>query len=240
MCLLKRITKPRFTLFHDLVRRDLLNKGHVSFLCEQSQDSLGRFTNLEMYQHYLNGCDPRYFPWVHDLADRVESMLPYQSTPELEITDYFCESGGWITGTGLFASSFVNVIVETYLETPGNALFTEKTFKTIYHRRPFFLLGSPNSLKEFRSLGFRTFDRWFDESYDWGNDPTQRALKISAQLNTICAQPIEQARAMLDDMRPVLEHNYNRLAELRVELGQQVDRIDRFILDTVDKYQKKP
>jgi hypothetical protein len=240
MCLAKRVWAPRFAMFHDLVRNDLLDRGHVSFLCERTDASCSRYSAVDSYRQLITEFDPTHFAWIHDLADRVEAMLPYQSTAKLEITDYFCESGGWITDSSLFASSFVNVIVETYLETPGNPVFTEKTFKTIYHQRPFFLLGSPNSLRELRNLGFQTFDRWFDESYDWGNDPTQRALKISSQIRSICELPLPQIRIMLEDMRPVIEHNYNRLAELRLELGQQVDRIDRFILDTVDKYQKKP
>lgn len=236
MCLIKRVHSTRFALFHDLARHNLLSQGHASFHCEQIDANQQRYSAVQFYRQVIQQFDHKHYAWIHNMADRVESMLPYQSTPELAITDDFCKSGGWITDSRLFATSFVNVIVETYLETPGNPVFTEKTFKTIYHQRPFFLLGSPNSLRELRGLGFRTFDRWFDESYDWGNDPTQRALQISAQIQKLCEMPIQDIQGMLLDMRPTIEHNYHRLAELREELGQRVDSIDRLILGVVDKF----
>jgi hypothetical protein len=237
MCLLKRITKARFVLFHELVNFNLLDKGHVSFMFEQVGDS-GRYTGIGQYREFAKSFVFKNYGWSSDLQERVEKILPYQNHSKLAITDNFCSSGGWITDSDLFASSFVNVIVETYLETPGNAVFTEKTFKTIYHRRPFFLLGSPNSLVELRNLGFRTFDRWFDESYDWGPNPLARALKISSQIRKLCELSLPEIRTMLLEMKPIIEHNYHRLAELRQQLGKRVDQIDRYIIERVEKLAK--
>ena len=48
-----------------------------------------------------------------------------------------------------------------------NSLFiTEKTFKPILNKSPFLISGSPYTLAYLRKLGFETFDKLFDESYD--------------------------------------------------------------------------
>lgn len=234
MCLNKRIVEPRFLWFHDLYRKDLISKGHVSFLCEGERQQYPDYT---VYNHYYNILIKDY-PWLDNLQSEVKCQLPIQTTDKLEISDSHCGSGGWITDSDLFATSFVNVISETYFNLPGNPIFTEKIFKTIYHCRPFFLLGSPGTLTDLRALGFKTFSPWFDETYDYGNNVNDRALQISNQVEKLCQLSLDQIQDMLMDMRPVLEHNYNRLRELSNELDQTVDQIDHWIIKKINSFTK--
>ena len=232
MCLNKRMVEPRFLWFHDLYRKGLISKGHVSFLCEGERQ---QYPDYSVYEKYFQLLESEY-PWLSDLHDEVKNYLPIQTTTKLDITDTHCGSGGWITDSDLFATSFVNVISETYFSLPGTPIFTEKIFKTIYHCRPFFLLGSPGTLTDLRALGFKTFDRWFDETYDYGNNINNRALNISAQVEQLCKLSLDQVQDMLMEMRPVLEHNYNRLKELSKELDQRVDQIDSWIIKKLNSF----
>ena len=54
------------------------------------------------------------------------------------------------------------------------AMFSEKEAKPIVAKRPFIIFGACGQLKAFRSLGFKTFDRVIDESYDLIEDKQER------------------------------------------------------------------
>lgn len=82
---------------------------------------------------------------------------------------------------------------------------TEKIFKPIVARRPFILVAAPGNLAYLKSYGFRTFDRWIDESYDQIQDPDLRLQHIVAQLAKFSPADIPE---LLTDMQSVLDYNY--------------------------------
>ena len=73
------------------------------------------------------------------------------------------------------------VIVETYQDQAG-VFLTEKTFKPIMYGHPFILYGQPRSLEYLKTLGFKTFNDIFDESYDTITDTNKRHQKIIEQI----------------------------------------------------------
>ena len=99
-----------------------------------------------------------------------------------------------------------SVVNETVFFEPKLHL-TEKIFQPIVCSRPFILAAAPGNLAYLRSYGFQTFGDWIDESYDSIKDPDQRMDRIADILADICDRPLCELQSMLDDMRPVLEHN---------------------------------
>lgn len=99
--------------------------------------------------------------------------------------------------------------------------FTEKTYRSIFYKRPFLLFGSQHQLKMLHRFGFKTFDDiLFDESYDNIENWQDRLTAIIAEAKRICTtKTLEEVHNIMysDAMKSVLEHNYNRL----IELGQQ-------------------
>lgn len=55
--------------------------------------------------------------------------------------------------------------------------WTEKTFKALYYELPFMVVGVPGTLSGLKSLGFKTFPEFFDESYD-SIDSTEERSKV--------------------------------------------------------------
>ena len=118
---------------------------------------------------------------------------------------------------------------------------TEKIFKPIVIRRPFMLVGGVGNLAYLKSYGFKTFDRWIDESYDNETDPEARLRMVSDQLDYLRTQDITQ---MHEQMQEVLEYNhqhfYGKFREIIVDellwnFKKQVnwynhDRIERYRL----------
>jgi hypothetical protein len=104
--------------------------------------------------------------------------------------------------------SFVYVVTETcYWERKCH--LTEKIFKPIVSRMPFILVGCAHNLEYLRSYGFKTFDRWIDESYDTIEDPIERMYAIGAVLLDISNRSLDDLQVILCEMQEVLDYNYN-------------------------------
>lgn len=94
------------------------------------------------------------------------------------------------------------------------ANISEKTLYGFDYRMPLILVAPPYSLKYLQKLGFRTFDRWWDESYDKEEKHETRLLKIFDLIDYIDTMNIEQLNTMYTDMKEVLDHNYFVLEQL--------------------------
>jgi hypothetical protein len=105
-------------------------------------------------------------------------------------------------------SALWNVVSETIFYDKKLHL-TEKIFKPIVACRPFILVGAVGNLAYLKKYGFKTFDRWVDESYDDIEDPDQRIEHITGELQRLCSMPMDELRIMEKEMRDVLEHNFN-------------------------------
>ena len=104
--------------------------------------------------------------------------------------------------------SFVYVVTETcYWESKCH--LTEKIFKPIVSKMPFILIGPAHNLEYLRSYGFKTFDYWWDESYDEIEDPILRMKEIGNVLSRICKMSTKDLQFELKEMQDVLDHNYN-------------------------------
>lgn len=103
-----------------------------------------------------------------------------------------------------------NVVSETVFY--HNKLhLTEKTFKPIVARRPFILVAAPGNLAYLKSYGFKTFDRWIDESYDTIEDPDLRIQAITQELKKLCTLSESELQIMYQEMQEVLDYNFNHL-----------------------------
>ena len=105
-------------------------------------------------------------------------------------------------------NTFVSLISET---TTINEVifFSEKIFKPIYACQPFILVSSKNSLKKLKELGFKTFDRWWDEGYDEKETLKERIDEIEKILVDLCSKSDEELCKILNEMEEVLIHNFN-------------------------------
>jgi hypothetical protein len=108
-------------------------------------------------------------------------------------------------------TSFLSLVAETLPEIP---FFSEKTFKPLAIGHPFISFGGKGQLHHLRSMGFLTFNDWWDETYDeiddW-MDRTQRIVEIIERLHLMSIQTLKNMR---HDMHPVLVHNQNVFRDL--------------------------
>jgi len=111
-----------------------------------------------------------------------------------------------------YKNFFVDLVCETF--TTGNTFFvTEKFWRAVSTKTPFIIQGPQHILRRLKQLGFKTFDRWWDEGYDEDPYPAgqDEIKKVLAKLSAISLVDINN---MYQDMQLVLDHNYNHMMNL--------------------------
>ena len=73
--------------------------------------------------------------------------------------------------------------------------------------RPFVLAAPPFTLRLMKQLGFKTFDAWWDESYDQEPDDKKRIRKLKNTLDFIASMSYNDKQLVLVEMEEVLQHN---------------------------------
>lgn len=121
----------------------------------------------------------------------------------------------------LYSEFFVDVVAETY-NTGLSFFITEKTLRPMLALTPFVINAPQGYLSTLRSdYGIRTFDQWWDESYDQyqGYERIQHIYRVIDQLNELNS---EQWQQMYQDMLPTLQHNQQQL--LAYEQRRRISR----------------
>lgn len=145
----------------------------------------------------------------------MEYYKTYDST-----TGYSYDTTNWVkdvqTGDSInieaHLKTFVNIITET-LTSPDIIFITEKTYKSIYTCQPFIIVGNFGTIKKLKELGFKTFDNWWDESYDEEPDLEIRIQKIINVLEEIASWDFDKCAKVRNEMREVLIHNYTKMLD---------------------------
>lgn len=108
----------------------------------------------------------------------------------------------------IYNDCFVDIVTETRFAQPtGN--FSEKVLQPVQYMKPFILLAPPYTLECLKSFGYKTFEDFWDESYDTTEDHGDRLAKIFTIIKDILERPPEALVEMYKQMYPILEHNRN-------------------------------
>jgi hypothetical protein len=189
----------RSLLVNELYKNNLLDSGYVSYSHHCPDD--GRFDDNLRRGVPEYTFDPAYIEEAIDNINQISELridFAGQDIPNQSML---------LSPMDQLMKSFVFLVTETcFFQTKTH--LTEKIFKPIVLRMPFVLAGCAHNLEYLRSYGFRTFSEYWDESYDTVEDPMQRIQAIVQVIKTISRLSLKQQQAMLLDMQPILEHNY--------------------------------
>lgn len=106
-----------------------------------------------------------------------------------------------------YQKTFCSVVSESSVEQ-GKLFFSEKTSKPLFAKQPFIMVGNPYSLQKLHELGFKTFNEFWDESYDLEKSFERRLEKILNVMEEINKKSLIELQQMLLDMEGILEHNH--------------------------------
>lgn len=109
--------------------------------------------------------------------------------------------------------TFLSIVTETLID--DSVLFiSEKIWKPIILGHPFMILGNVNTLKYLKDLGFKTFDNWFDESYDSERIHHKRVEMIVSQVIKFKDKSVEELKQIREEMKDTCRYNRNRFLEM--------------------------
>ena len=107
---------------------------------------------------------------------------------------------------------FIDVVCEKMIT--GQAFFpTEKTARPIASKTPFVVMAAPNYLKNLRKIGFKTFNKFWDESYDY-QQGVQRIESIKEIIDSLGKLSEAELNNLYHQMQPILQHNYDLYMQL--------------------------
>ena len=106
----------------------------------------------------------------------------------------------------IYEKTYFSIVTET-LFVEQEKFVSEKTYKPILHYHPFVIVGSPNTLTYLKSYGFKTFDKWWDESYDNILDNGKRLEAVYKIIKELLLKTDNEWVSMLNEMKSVLIHN---------------------------------
>ena len=107
----------------------------------------------------------------------------------------------------VFEDSYFSIVTETEISNGEVIRITEKSIKPMAMYHPFIVLGNPFSLRVLREYGFKTFEGFFDESYDTILDPARRVERIMIEIERLMSLSGDVLHQRYLDLWPKLAFN---------------------------------
>jgi hypothetical protein len=187
----------RYAMTYQLYKNNLLEHGAVSCSAYENFHYNTRPGTTDEYMSKLENFEQTVF-------DSFKQSLPHTIDNQTNLHQEGNDE------SHLFENVFVNLVNETH--QPDNTVFiTEKTYRSINYCRPFIINGDTGSLQYLKEMGFKTFDKCWDESYDTEKNDHEKINKITKIIQHICGLDHARLMTLYESMLPVLEHNYNVL-----------------------------
>jgi|SRR5210317_44584 hypothetical protein len=236
-----RISPHRLYFLSFLEKYNFFDKSHISF---STSDEF--FTNLFKNGYNSNTPITRYdydyqietfFGDIiseQDITNTLENLVinkPYDLDREEMATSQ--QHNPWRMNQEIqpfFNDSFLFLCSESCV-AHERLFLTEKVFKGFGMKKPMIVIGNPFTLKKLKEMGYKTFDKWFDESYDEIVDVKKRFEKISETLITIGNKSIDELKEILEDMKDTLEYNHNHY----IERAKNVSELETQLIEFIEK-----
>jgi len=190
-CLNKRIRPHRVWFYNYLYHSGLIEKGLVSM---NQFDYHGYFFENQVIDM--------------NIIDKISKDLPLvvhgKSNNEFDDNFYIRRFNDKIS-----LDTYMTVISEAHCGDSDQTMFlSEKTFKVIAVNHPFMIMGNKDSMAMMKSMGYKTFDGFIDESYD--TLPTHERLQcIIESIRKV--DNINDKFEWFKSMEDVIKFNYDTL-----------------------------
>lgn len=217
----------RLVSFVDLKRRGILENSYYSFFnvknlySNPDTDPYQYYSIAEIDEYFRGGIREIYetYPqWAKELHEywndekiKIVEDMPYLL--ENETKEVPGRPGQQFISNTLqdaFTNSAMSLLVETNSFDPEDHFqCTEKTYKSMIYRHPFFVYATKYHLHRTRQYGFKTFSNVFDETYDTFDHWKDRIYHIHNQVEILNNMPDEEFKKTIYKTIPETTHNYN-------------------------------
>ncbi len=139
---------------------------------------------------------------VDELLDIEETPYPVNTT----VDEHYDPSIGDHRVEKYYKDIFCDIVTESRFAQP-TANYSEKVQQPMWFRKPFILLAPPGTLQYMHEHGYKTFNDFWDESYDLCTNHEERLSKIFEVIRYIESKSIEELKEIYKEMESILSHN---------------------------------
>jgi len=116
-----------------------------------------------------------------------------------------------------YRNSFISIVMGAFpFDTNGHHLHSS-TFNPMYCGHPIIQFAPYKSLETMKQYGFKTFDKWWDESYDNEPDDWKRLQMIIDLVLKLSDYDEKDLLHMYQDMKKTLQHNIDLIENYDVK-----------------------
>jgi len=191
--------KHRFTLGCFFESENLWDKVYCSFL---------ETLFIQWEEAILPNLDYDFFENLKPNINSFVNKLPIQMDTELisgeELRSF--ESMRSFKKE-IYLDSYINIVTESSFI---NDIFpTEKLLNPMTVLQPFIIVSMSGYLKYIKNLGFKTFEPFIDESYDYEKNDAKRLQMICLEIKRLSKLSLEEIHNWYISIIPILEYNRN-------------------------------
>jgi hypothetical protein len=222
-CLNRTERLHRLYLYAHSIKHNWFSDSYFSFV-GTSQDYISYFVKManDILHHAEKDSSfskpPLIQNWVADEIEKTKHYFPIlldENNVYIKVNERKAE---------LFNNSYVSIITETLFEDTiispffqyhyigGYNFLTEKTFKCIVSKHPFILVSRNGSLEYLKSLGYKTFHPYINESYDEIVDDKLRMDAITTEILRLNNFSDSEWLIFQKNVKDIIEHNYKVLS----------------------------
>jgi hypothetical protein len=165
-------------------------------------------------------------PWTRVNDDFIRTNRIDATPVAIDIQHPMIEHGPNHASRSQFDSNFyskiaLDIVNESVFHYPY-PFISEKTLRPMLRRRMFIHYGPANMLRTLHLKGFVSFDNILDESYDSIEDPEERFLAVTEEIERFCRLDLETIKQYYRDNQDRFDHNFKNLAVLHQKELEQL------------------
>ena len=209
LCWNRNMHTHRIWMYLTLAKRQLLDKFYISF--PSKSPNAGSSSFITEAEHRLREGNMDQGKKLKDLLNINDQDVIDAGGTLPKVLDSFnqWDINSINSSDGVdefYANSLIHVIPET--EFFGDFVHvTEKTWKAINFLQPFIVLATPGHLAYLRSIGFKTFGDFWNESYDDIEDHCVRLSAVMDVITKISTWSEEEQLAFSHAVKPIVDYN---------------------------------
>ena len=216
-------------------------RSHRKYLIERLAHLLDQslWSNLDStlcghreLHYWVNGKDQLLVPGQIKLLDpyyEVEHYRARMDMPSDGFVKYQLFDNQWgdiYINPRAYSDTYFSLVTETVFDYPYS-FRTEKIWKPIFVGHPFVAVANQGYYRDLQNLGFRTFGKLIDESFDLIDNNQDRIERMACVVEDLCQQDLGAFVQAADE---TCKYNQQHLAQLQLKVRQEFpDRFFQFI-----------
>ena len=213
----RRYRNQRFWFLLEIYKRHLLDEFYISFDKTQPEGNLPFLPKAKEINQSM-GVNLS-IEQLEELNEKLPLVLDSENFSVFPMENALSDT------LPFYKNSLIHVVTETEFFTDIIHV-SEKTFKPIMYKQPFIFLGPPYILKFLQDSGYKTFNNFWDESYDNITDHHSRMLAILELIESLSKLSDIGKLELSNHMQDIVEFNFNKF----------VTQTPTMLYDFIEKY----